>query len=298
MTINTGTLNKLTAIKLLLNDASRKADAAGIQRAFAILHIHDALDWMLQIAYSHPKVGGKKITKMFLLDYAREIDKHEPDLLDQGNISKLNTLRINFKHDLIFPDPELTKELVSWAENQINTICQRLLKITLAEVDLVIAIDNGQVKTKIQEADALFTNGKITDAFCGLSIAFEMIKYDLQDSLESITGNRPVFRTNLGFSNSFFLHLDGVDRDFSRAWDQIVDSVEYLVDMSFVNSLGVSVSDYFQFQSMTPRAVRTMNGQYHCDVSDRVAARMKASEYQKSRDFVIEAALKAQSRSL
>lgn len=296
--INTKILSQLTAVRLLINEADRKAEQAGIQRAFAILNIHDALDWMLQVAYAHPMFGGKKNSKMFLLDYAREVDKKEQGLLDLGNISKVNTLRVNFKHDLIFPDPELTKDLVLWAENQTNTICQRLFQVSLTEIDLVIAIDDDQVKTKIKEADDLFSKGKTNDAFSNLSIAFEMVKYNLQDELEKITGNRPVFRTDLSFSNSFFLHLDQLDRDFARAWDQIVDSIQYLVDMSFINSLGVSISDYFRFQSTSPNAIRTLNGQYRCDITPRVASKIKASEYQKNRDFVIEVALKSQSRAL
>ena len=298
MNLNAQVLNKLTAIKLLLNDANRKANAAGTQRAFAILHTHDALDWMLQVAYTHPKVGGKKNKKIFLLDYAREIEKHEPGLLDQGNISKLNTLRVNFKHDLIFPDPKHTKEIVAWAENQINTVCQRLFKTSLADVDLTAAVDNKQVKAKIKEADNLFAEGKTVDAFCSLSIAFEMIKHHLQDKLEKTTGKKAVFGTDLSFSSSFFLKLDLFGGDFARAWDQIVNSTKYLVDMSFVNFLGIEANEYFQFQSTTPRSTRTINGKYHCNISDRLAKSLQTSKYKKCRDFLIEAAIKAQSKML
>lgn len=294
--MNTKTLNELTAIKLLLSEATRALEGAGIQRVFAILHAHDALDWTLQVIYAHPKIGGKKKSKMYLADYAREIDNVEPGIVDIGNVSRLNTLRVGFKHDLIFPDPEITKEMVLWVENQINTLTRRIFQLSLSDVDLLTAIENDNIKTKVTKADKEFSQGKITEAFCNLSIAFEMVKFDLQDNLEKVTGKRPVFRTDLGFSNSFFLHLDVVGHDFSRAWDQIVDGVEYLVDMSFVNSLGVNVSDYFQFQSVTPRPIRIMNGEYHCDISNKTAAKMKTSEYQKCRNFVIEAALKTQSK--
>lgn len=296
MALSKGTVDKLSAIKLLLNEAKQKVDSSGTQRAFAVLYTHDALDWMFQIIFELPEFGGKKSPKMFLLNYASEINKKEKGLINLGNVSKINTLRVNFKHDFIFPDPELAKDLVLWAENQINTICQRFFHFSLEEVDLLVAIDNQEIKNRIKEADDLFSKGKIEDAFCSLSIAFEMAKYLLQDNLEVITGKRPIFRTNLGFSNSFFLHLDQLDRDFSRAWDQIVDSVEYLVDMSFINSLGVSINDYFQFQSTVPAVSRMMDGTYRCDITPKIESKIKKSCYSKSRDFVIEVALKVESK--
>lgn len=301
------TLNRLTAIKLLLTEAIRAINAAGVQRAFAILHAHDALDWTFQVAYTHPKIGGNKKAKMFLIDYARKLEKHKSGLVNLGNVSRLNTLRVNFKHDLILPDPELTKELIYWAENQTNTICQYLFQFSLADVDLTIAIENDNVKDKINEADDQFSKGKVVDAFCNLSIAFEIIKHGLQDEVEKATGKKVVFGTDFSFSNSFFLKVEEIGKlgsnfsrghDFAKAWDQIIDGVEYLIDMSFVNFLGINLSDYFQFQSVTPRPMRMMNGEYRCDVSDRLAVKMKASEYQKCRNFVIEATLKAQSKIL
>ena len=296
--MDTKTLNKFTAIKLLLNDAIRAMSASGVQRAFAILHAHDALEWTFQIVYTHLKIGGKKNAKMYLTNYAREIEEREHGLIDQGNVSRLNTLRNNFKHDFLFPDPEQTKEIIYWAENQINTICQRLFNTNLADIDLASAIANDEVKSKINEADKKYSQSRTVDAFCELSTAFEMIKHELQEKIEKATSKRAIFETNFTFYNSFFLKIKEKGRDFARAWDQIIESIEYLVDMSFINFLGMNMNAYFQFQAMTPRPMRMMDGKYHCDISDRLTSRMRASEYQKCRDFVIDAALKAESKIL
>src|SRR3972149_7867906 len=142
--MKTQKINELIAVKLLLGEATKSVQGTGIQRAFSILHAHDALEWMLQITYAHPKVGGKKKSKMYISDYAKEIDKAIPDLIDIGNVSKLNSMRVAFKHDLIFPDPDVTKEVILWADNQINTLAQSVFQTTLSDVDLIVAIDDGQ----------------------------------------------------------------------------------------------------------------------------------------------------------
>ncbi|NCN59368.1 hypothetical protein COW99_00090 [Candidatus Roizmanbacteria bacterium CG22_combo_CG10-13_8_21_14_all_38_20] len=294
--MRTQKINELIAVKLLLGEATKSVQGTGIQRAFSILHAHDALEWMLQITYAHPKVGGKKKSKMYISDYAKEIDKAIPDLIDIGNVSKLNSMRVAFKHDLIFPDPDVTKEVILWADNQINTLAQSIFQTTLSDVDLIVAIDDGQIKTKINEADSDISNGKTAEAFCNLAVAFEMVRYNLQENLEKATGKRPIFRTDFGFSSSFFLHLDAIGGDFSKAWDQLINGVEYLVDISFVSTLGVKMNDYFQFLSVTPRPMRMMNGEYHCDISEKKSKEITPSNYKNVRDFVIDAALKLQTR--
>jgi len=296
--MNTKVINELTAVKLLLNESLRALDGAGIQRAFAILHAHDALEWMFQISYTHPKVGGKKKTKMYLLDYAKEIDKVLTDTIDIGNVSRLNSLRVAFKHDLIFPDPEVTKDIIRWVDNQINTLVRTIFQVSLSDIDLLVAVEEGDIKAEINNADKDFSEGKTMDAFCKLAIAFEMVRYSLQDNLQETTGKRPVLRTDLGFSSSFFLHLDVIGHDFSRAWDEIVNGVEYLVDMSFINTLGVNIADYFQFLSITPRPQRMMNGEYRCDISEQKSKEIKRQKYKKTRDFVVDAVLKLQTRVL
>ncbi len=301
--IDSKILNKLIAVKVLLNDALKSVNESGVQRAFAILHTHNALDWMFQIAYSGT-VGAKKNEKMYIEYYAREVNKSIPKLIDIGNLSRVNTLRKNFKHDFIFPDPELTKELISWAENQINTICQRIFHISLAEIDLVIAIASPEIKEQITKADDVFSGGKVPEAFCELAIAFAMVKYDLQERIEKLTDRNAIFETDFTFSNSFFLHirdmgnLVGEGYKIAETWDQIIKSTEYLINMSFINFLGIGMYEFFQFQAITPKPLRTMNGKYHCSINERLAVKMRASEYSKCRNFVIEGALKAQSKVL
>ena len=305
-TINFKFIHKLTAIKLLLFEAMKATTATGAQRAFAILHAHDALDWTFQLIFE--EFSNEKLKKfMYLGDYAKEIEKLEKGSIHMGNVSKLNSMRNLFKHNFTLPDGKETKDIVEWSENQINTLCLRFFQSSLTDIDLINAIPNEEISEKILEADKEISLGKVVEGYCTLSIAFEMIKYDLQVRLEKSTGKKIVFSTDLKFSNSFFLHIEEMigkgnsyneAREFGRSWDNLIHNTEYLVDMTFINFLGVDVKEYFEFLSVTPRPQRNMAGnKYFCDYTMKLEEKMKLSEYQTQRNFVIEAALKAQGKS-
>lgn len=305
-TINSKFIHKLTAIKLLSFEAMKATDASGAQRAFAILHAHDALDWTFQLIFEEFSDNNNK-KLMFLSDYAKEIEKLEEGSIHIGNVSKLNSMRNLFKHNFTLPDGKETKEIVEWSENQINALFLRFFKSTLTDIDLINAIPNEEISEKILEADEDISSGKVVEGYCALSIAFEMIKYDLQNRLENATGKKIVFNTDAKFSDSFFLHVEEIigkgdsfngASEFCSAWNNLIQSTEYLVDITFINFLGVDVKEYFEFLSVTPRPQRNLAGnKYFCDYSKKLAEKMKLSGYQTQRNFVIEAALKAQGKS-
>lgn len=286
-------INQIISARLLLQKARLQSTRTGIEKAFAILYAHDSLDWVLQYLHDDT-ITPKDRKRMFMVDYARVISKN-PDKfgsLDESKCDQLNTMRNNFKHSFVVPNDKQVEEIVLWTEVQINSLIQSYTGKKLSEFDTVDAIADKAVVDKIKESDRCVGNGKPELSLANLAIAYAMLENIKREKVEDMFGVSVPRKDSLTFSNSFFLKLEAaLGRDFSRAWDKIVDSVEYQNVMIPADLLGVDHAEYLRFIQDTPHPQRSLSGEYHVDLMPRLVERAKDIDVAYWREFVISTAI-------
>lgn len=285
-------INQLISARLLLESAKKQAKKTGMEKAFSVLHAHDALDWVLQ--YLFDDTSSAKKGKLMFPDYVRAIAKHPQQFgsLDELKCEQLNTMRSNFKHDFVIPNDRQTEEIVLWVEIQIESLVKTYVGKSLAEFDSIDAISSKEIVDKIKEADQCMDSGSPELALSNLAIAYSMLENAKRETIEDMYGIRIPRRDSLNFSSSFSLKLDTIfGRDFSRAWDKIVDNVEYQNVMVPADLLGVEHAEYFRFIQDTPRPQRAIRGRYHVTLMPRLVERAKDIDVAHWREFVISTAI-------
>jgi hypothetical protein len=286
------TINQLVSAKLLLDTAKRQVKQSGIEKAFSVLHAHDALDWILQYLYDDS--ATKKKGKLMFLDYVSAIAKH-PDKfgsLDEIKCDQLNTMRSNFKHNFIIPNDKQAEEIVLWTEIQIESLVRTYTGKALSEFSTLDAITSKEVREKIQEADQSLADNKAEYAMCHLAIAYAILESLKKQQLEDVYSLSMPNSSSLTFSNSFFLGLDKIlGRDFGKAWDEIIKSIEYQNSLVSVSLLGVNHAEYIKFMNVTPRPQRTLDGKYHVSFTERLAEKARKTDVNYWREFIINIAI-------
>lgn len=285
-------INQLVSAKLLLDSAKRQAKKSGMEKAFSVLHAHDALDWVLQ--YLFDDTNQSKKGKLMFPDYVSAIAKHPEQFgsLDELRCDQLNTMRGNFKHNFVIPNDKQTEEIVVWADIQINSLVKSYTGKSLAEFDTVDIIIDKSVVNEIKKSDQYMNDGKPELALSSLAIAYAMLENTKREKVEDMFGVNVPRKDSLTFSSSFFLKLEGVlGREFSQAWDKIIDNVEYQNVMIPADLLGVDHAEYLRFIQDTPHPQRTLDGNYHVDLMPRLLERSKDIDVEYWREFVVDTAI-------
>lgn len=286
--------SQIISAKLLLDTAKRQAKKSGIEKAFSILHAHDSLDWILQYLYDSTSEPKKR--KMMFPDYVSAIAKHSDKFgsIDTTKCDQLNTMRNNFKHNFVIPNDKQAEEMILWTELQIESLVKTFTKKSLSDFDVVDAIASQQVKDKVIEADKNIQDGKRVHAFADIAIAFDMLERSRRDQIKDISGIKIPSPESFSFSNSFFLRMDDsvFGRDFNKAWDKLIESVEYQNSTISASLLDVEYADYLLFLTYTPRLRRSPDGAYHTYYTKQYEEKTKDFDYDFCRELVINTAVK------
>jgi len=285
--------SQIISAKLLLDTAKRQVKKSGLEKAFSVLHVHDALDWILQYLYESTLPSKKG--KMMFPDYVSAISKHTDKFgsLEETKCDQLNTMRNNFKHNFVIPNDRQAEEIVLWAEIQIDSLVKTFTGKSLASFDTLEVIADAKAKERIKDADKSLGDSKRVEAFIHLAVAFDMLEYLKRQQVRAASGIDVPSSGSFTFSSSFFLKLDELGgRDFSRAWDKLIENAEYQNKMTSAGLMGVEYEDYIKFLTYTPRPQRSLNGTYHTDYSQKYAEQVKEFDYDFCRELVINTAVR------
>lgn len=292
--------NQILAIKLLIEKAKLQITRVGTEKAFALLHLHDALDWTMQ--YLHHSVERKKIEWTFS-KYSKYISENEDKFgnFDKLKADELDGMRNAFKHSFNLPNDSRLKYLCIWCEEQIASLLKTYKQIDLSNYTLVDAIVITEAKNEILLAQAAHKNNEMDKAVHHLAVAFQIVVRKVEDSIEEASGERPAITADFTFASSFFMKvkplgdLVGNGNAFADSWDRLVQSVVHLNANALINMLGLDLHEYYKFRKWTPKPQRTLSGKYYSDIMPRLQKELLNVDYDFCESFVIEAAINASS---
>lgn len=197
--------NQILAIKLLLDKAKLQITRVGTEKAFALLHLHDALDWTMQ--YLHHSVERKKIEWTFS-KYSKYISENEDKFgsFDKLKADELDGMRNAFKHSFNLPNDARLKYLCVWCEEQIASLLKTYKQVDLSRYTLVDAIAI-EARDEILLAQAAYQDNKMDEAVHHLAVAFQIVVRKVEDSIEEASGERPAITADFTFASSFFMKV-------------------------------------------------------------------------------------------
>lgn len=290
--------NQILAVKLLLEKAKLQITRVGTEKAFALLHLHDALDWTMQ--YLHHSVERKKIEWTFS-KYSKYISENEDKFgpFDKMKADELDGMRNAFKHSFNLPNDARLKYLSVWCEEQIASLLKVHKQIDLSSFTLVDAIAITEVKDEIVLAQAAHRANKMDEAVHHLAVAFQIVIRKVEDSIEEASGERPAITADFTFASSFFMKvkplgdLVGNGSAFAESWDRVIQSIVHLNANVLISMLGLDAHEYYKFRKWTPRPQRALSGKYHSNIMPGLQERLGEIDYDFCESFVIEAAINA-----
>lgn len=292
--------NQVIAAKLLLEKAKSQMYRVGTEKAFAVLHAHDALDWVMQYLYEAEERKRSENTFKAFMKYIADHEK-KFGYIDKTKCQQLDEIRNNFKHSFVLPNERQLHELIVWCEQQINSLLSNYVGKTLDEHDDLGVISLPDVKKQVEKARKFEAQNNKENALANLAIAFDMITRDVEKSIEEVSGKKPAISADFTFSNSFFMKtrelgdLIGKGREFESSWDNIIQSITELNAFSLINIIGLDLHDYYYFRSSTPKPKRAISGEYSVDIMPNLQKKIPDVDYGFCEDFVIQAAINASS---
>lgn len=290
--------NQILAIKLLVEKAKLQITRVGTERAFALLHLHDALDWTMQ--YLHNSVERHTKTWTFS-NYTKYISENEDKFgsFDKVKADELDGMRNAFKHSFNLPNDARLKYLCTWCEEQIASMLKTYKQIDLKDFSLVETIMIPGVREEILQARDAYKDNKLDMAVHHLAVAFQRVVREVEDSIQEASGERPAISADFTFASSFFMKvkplgdLVGNGNAFADSWDRLIQSVAHLNTNVLINMLGLDLQEFYKFKKWTPRPQRTLDGKYHSDIMPRLQKELPNVDYDFCESFVIEAAINA-----
>jgi len=268
-------MRRLAFIKYLYGIAVEQSHRPGDLKAASILTFHDSVELFLQLAAEHLNEGTKNIQ---FEQYWERLEPHlggQP-LVEKESMRRLNKLRVNLKHDGTFPSPLSVEgfraSVTSFFEANTPTVFGGL---EFADVSMLALIEYPKARTSLEEAQDLIQANHLREAIEKIAVAFAQLLDEYEETKRLRTRSS---RFRPGPRISAFQKMG-----------QITDAIEDLQNAVRLLSLGFDYRRFAKFDSLTPRVVRVMSGDYLPGGAPDSAPTLDDCRY--CFDFVIEGAL-------
>jgi len=280
-------LNRLIAIKILLDKSRGFIDSFGQERLLSILALHDALDFTLQYrcVIKKIKIGSTDS----LINLAKKLELKGTD---QQNLEKLNKYRNNFKHNYILPDREDLNRLYYWCEGLIEESLKSSLNINLDTIDMAQTVFGEQYKLDLQKIKKLFEEKKPVECITKMSKLFSDIldllykKFDYQADMKytqhstgflnidrvsildffdnkesgSYDTNHPLWQLPTGENSNFNDNKFTLASTLKGLFTEIFDRIKFQDKILVMKLLNIELSDFDHFARIVPKRVLSDEG--------------------------------------
>ena len=253
----------------------------------SILMFHDVIELFLVLAAESLDISTKNRN---FLDYWSLINEK----IDSGNLShketmrRLNEARVNFKHHGTLPHQTDIDSYRASVRNFFEDSTPLIFSTEFEQISMINLVKGDAVRDHLKEAESLAKQKDWANAIINTALAFENLLSDYERS-KSTYGRSPFFIGKpMTFNKGFFLGIQ--DRKFKKFADDVTESISNMQDAIKILMFGIDYRRYVAFRMLSPYIYRTIDG---FTVSTKEIDYAE-EDYQFTRDFVIESALKIQ----
>jgi hypothetical protein len=167
--------------------------------------------------------------------------------------------------------------------------CSILFGVALDEVSLTAFVSSDDAREWLESAERNWTAGNGVEAFADLADSFESLIRDYEQR-KMLGHKRSVFDTasDMMFLSPFFRRVES--RKQQKFEEAVIESLKTLDFAVMLAGFGVDFRRYGKFKALTPKVVRTLNGQRHSYDRQGLPVRSQA-DFDFCRDFIITTAI-------
>lgn len=279
-------LRRLTYSKYLLSRAILlQRQGNELAAAEAVLVAHDAAEMLMRVAID--SLGAKPPDK-FMQFWQAATDATGTIPPHRTALSRLNNLRVGFKHMGNLPNPAVVADLLPVVTAFCHEIASLYLKTDLEAVSMADLIPNEEARKKVKEAEQSFASGRAEDAFLALGVAYDKLHAEatknpglaiLQRYWDRWDSGSPWRGDAERFAKA--LHLGKMAREVQR-----------LIDITNILVLGLQPHRLRRFNRLTPARQYTMSGQAQAIWPPPGSRTLDAEAFEFCRSFVIDFGLR------
>lgn len=253
---NNSYIKRLTYAKYIyLNGVENLHKRTSISGAVAILMFHDASEQFLMIIAD--KLGFK--IPFGYMGYWEEAKKKGKSLPNKNDMSRLNKLRVNFKHYGIIPTFNDCRNAQHKLLDFFITVSNDILDVDFNKVSLAELIEYEDVKIYLKKAEKLIQEGKHEDSIVESAKAFGLFEKRTEGDVwhSHILKEKPF--GDLGTFEIMKIENKKISKAFSEAKNRL-DSITKYVNVLI---LGIDSFEYQKFRLLSPVINITLGGKIY-----------------------------------
>ncbi len=304
---NQDILKRLAYIKFLYKAAIDQSKQPEIIAYTSILTVHDAIDWFMNLACLHNKLTEKQkiaaiIAKkqnhqgknIYLMDYfiILPILKYEPE------VSSINDLRNNLKHQFILPSQIGIAESINTAKNFFEENTKLIFSLDFNEISIIDLIAFEPIRDVLKKAIIFQSKNETENCISEISKAYyelwqidiDFIREKKQFSYIDIFSLPHLQIPNLENNpelKTLKLYIDSIINAYNNNFQELNDSMK-------IFALGIDYRKYLKLKSFIPStSMKDKDGNYHVTKARNVE-NISTEDLTFAIDFIIDCALQIQ----
>jgi hypothetical protein len=305
---NQDILKRLAYIKFLFKVGVDQSKQPGVIAYTAILSIHDAIDWFMNLACienkitetnklsaitaKDPKRKGK--TNVYLTDYFTIL----PALKYEVEVNSINTLRNNLKHKFILPSQLAITESINSAKEFFEENTKIIFSLDFNGVSVIDLIGFEPIKILLKQAIVFQIKNEVENCISEISKAYyelwqidmDFIRDKKQFSYIDIYGNPYLQIPQLEGKPELQIlkgYIDSLITTYNKNFQELNDSMK-------IFALGIDYRKYLKLKSFLPStSIKDKNGNYQVTKPRNVES-ITNEDLTFAIDFVINCALEIQ----
>jgi hypothetical protein len=266
-----------------------------VSDAMSILLFHDASEQLLLIVADKL---GISTTYISFLDYWKKVKEKGKHLPNRNEMSKLNKMRVGFKHHGILPNHEECRDILYVLNSFFSSVSHDILDIDFSNLSLADLINYDDIRDCIKNAENFLNQENFEESIVESAKAFAFLEKRMEgDYYHSfIISGLASFRGIYGAASSGSIKNEYLRDGFREARDKLQEIIKNLNPLL----LGIDIYKYQRFKLLTPIVHSMQDGSLRiAHIADMYKHKLNYNEENAlfCFNFVIDTALKFQSES-
>lgn len=294
-------IKRLTYAKYIYNKGREfLSQRTPISDAMSILLFHDASEQLLLIVADKLEISTKKIS--FFLGYWKEVNNKGKHLPNENEMSRLNRMRVGFKHHGILPNHEECRNISYVLNSFFSSVSHDILDIDFLNLSLADLINYDDVRDCIKNAENFLNQKNFEESIVESAKAFAFLEKRMQgdyyqsfviSDLKAFNGLQDAERLSIGIDRD-------MERCYSKGFGEAREKLQEIIKNLNSLLLGIDIYKYRRFKLLTPIVHSMQDGSLSlAHTTDMYKHRLNYNEENAlfCLNFVIDTALKFQSES-
>ncbi|MDX2749632.1 hypothetical protein PV413_03300 [Streptomyces scabiei] len=280
-------VQRLAYIRYLYNEGIEQSQQPSVLSARALTSFHDAVENFLGLIVEQLEVDVRKAPDF--IQYW-EVIKEKFELPSKAVMKRLNDWRVALKHNGSFPSSHQIEQARQAVADFFTTVTPKVFGVDFESIDMVDLVSQSEVALLLREAQTHADIGDYMHAAAGLHLGMEaLLDHYAREGTHGRVPSPFAFGERIA---AYDKPKHGLGQSTEASLAKTMEIVQEMQTALRVVSLGIDLPKYLRFHARVPHVHGYMDGSQSYTVAESYKT-ITAEEYEWSRQFVIESALRA-----